>query len=299
MSRIKTVREYMNTYKNWPSVLFGLLTRKDFINVVLKTKSSLRIPPELVYAIKELSLRQISAGKENYFTFDISSGIFTFKYDDVTVKINVFKDGKVNGEFSSFADEYLFLEPIKGNIVIDIGANIADSGIWFALEGAYLTLALEPYKYNYEMAIKNINLNKLEDKVQIINAAYGVDRTIKVEDKIANTGTVLKEYKNGLEIPVFSIQTILSRFIEEKNMNLLLKMDCEGCEYNILNESDQILNRFSKIIIEYHKGYEKLKEKLEHAGFIVTYTQPRERFSNKTKERLIQGYLYAKRSILE
>ena len=34
--------------------------------------------------------------------------------------------------------------------------------------------------------------------------------------------------------------------------------DCEGCEYNLLNEDCDILKKFKRIQLEYHHGYNKL-----------------------------------------
>ena len=44
--------------------------------------------------------------------------------------------------------------------------------------------------------------------------------------------------------------------------------------------------------IEYHYGYEKLKNKLEEAGFKVKYTQPVLGADNKNMH---MGYIWAKR----
>ena len=45
---------------------------------------------------------------------------------------------------------------LEGRTVIDIGANIADSSIYFAFEDAAHVIALEPYPTNYRIAKKNI-----------------------------------------------------------------------------------------------------------------------------------------------
>ena len=53
----------------------------------------------------------------------------------------------------------------------------------------------------------------------------------------------------------------------------------EGCEYNLLKEDNNTLKKFKRIQIEYHYGYEKLKEKLEEAGFTVSYSTPEKVFN--------------------
>jgi hypothetical protein len=74
-------------------------------------------------------------------------------------------------------------------------------------------------------------------------------------------------------------------------------MDCEGCEYeSILNENDETLKIFKKIQLEYHYGYEKLKEKLEKLGFRVECTKPLKVYNpDATNPNLEVGYIYAER----
>jgi len=82
--------------------------------------------------------------------------------------------------------------------------------------------------------------------------------------------------------------------------NAVLKMDCECCEYNIINEDNDTLRKFKRIQIEYHYGYEKLKEKLEEAGFKVTYSEPRKSFNkNAIEHNMLIGYIYAKLDVEE
>ncbi len=62
---------------------------------------------------------------------------------------------------------------VYGRDVIDIGANVGDSSIYFALKGAKKVVGVEPLPNVYARAIENVKLNHLEDKVFLINAALG------------------------------------------------------------------------------------------------------------------------------
>ncbi|MEM3715123.1 MAG: FkbM family methyltransferase, partial [Nitrososphaeria archaeon] len=73
----------------------------------------------------------------------------------------------------------------------------------------------------------------------------------------------------------------------------ILKMDCEGCEYNLLNEDDETIKKFAMIQIEYHYGYEKLVDKLKESGFAVKYTEPREVYNRSAGKTMIVGDIYA------
>ncbi|MEM3859391.1 MAG: FkbM family methyltransferase, partial [Candidatus Micrarchaeaceae archaeon] len=75
----------------------------------------------------------------------------------------------------------------------------------------------------------------------------------------------------------------------------ILKMDCEGCEYNLLNEDDETIKKFSMIQIEYHYGYEKLVDKLKECGFTVKYTEPKEFYNPSARKTMMIGYIYAER----
>jgi len=91
---------------------------------------------------------------------------------------------------------------------------------------------------------------------------------------VTNIGNGVKEYKWGVKTPLLSLKTILEQYSNVLNGNLLLKMDCKGCEYNLLEESKEIIRQFNRIVIEYHNGYKNLKVKLEEYGFNVSFTEP-------------------------
>ena len=50
----------------------------------------------------------------------------------------------------------------------------------------------------------------------------------------------------------------------------ILKMNCEGCEYDVILETSEIvLKKFSQILIQYHDGADDIIEKLSKIGFKV------------------------------
>ena len=102
------------------------------------------------------------------------------------------------------------MDPENGYI-IDIGANIGDSSIYFALNNAKKVIALEPYPYSYNYALKNININNLNDKITLLNAGYGEDSEIKIdENKITYTATALISSNQGKEIKIYSLKTLIT-----------------------------------------------------------------------------------------
>jgi hypothetical protein len=80
---------------------------------------------------------------------------------------------------------------------------------------------------------------------------------------------------------------------------MVLKLDCEGCEYElILDTPDMILEKFESIFIEYHMGYDKLKEKLESCKFVVKTTKPTLVLTPHLKPPVrFHGYIHAYKKI--
>ena len=105
---------------------------------------------------------------------------------------------------------------VKGKNVIDIGANIGDSAIYFALKGAKHVYAFEPYLYSCYIANKNARLNGLQDKITIVNQGCGGGEktTIKIDSSYENFGgTDLKAFKSGKEMKVTTLSEIIKNLI--------------------------------------------------------------------------------------
>jgi FkbM family methyltransferase len=159
---------------------------------------------------------------------------------------------------------------VYGRDVVDIGANVGDSSIYFALKGARKVVGVEPLPSVYARAMENVKLNHLEDKIFLINAALGSKSgKIKVP---CNTSTstyygssifsTLKS-KGECEVPVITLSEVMEQISEP----YLLKMDCEGCEFDVILNDYEHVRMFEKLIMEHHaKGtgieYTKLVDKL-------------------------------------
>jgi FkbM family methyltransferase len=187
--------------------------------------------------------------------------------------------------------------PVVGKTVIDIGANIADSSIYFAVRGAKKVIALEPIPENYEMAKRNIESNNLSDKITLLLAGCAANQgfvTISPFDK-GWLGSSVKNSSQGLKVPLLTLGDILKQNNLQNGELNILKMDCEGCEYeSLLSANRDVIRSFSYIQIEYHNGYKDLKYKLEENGFIVSISKPILTHPIGTSNGNYIGYIYAK-----
>jgi FkbM family methyltransferase len=194
-----------------------------------------------------------------------------------------------------FRDQYRKLG-VEGSPVLDIGANIGDTPIYFALGGAKRVYAPEPYPYSYKLASRNIRLNGLSEKVEIINEACGGrNGSVRVDPNFKNQPSLpLMSSSKGKRIRMESLESLTRRY----GLNdAVLKVDCEGYEYEIILKSPRdTLRKFARMMVEYHYGYRNIEEKLKTAGFAVRHTKPIFT-SNALLSRygMLRGIIYAER----
>ena len=309
MRIFETYKRYKSTYKNYLSVMLNIYRNNDIIEVILRNGRKEKLSSESVFALallieNNVDINKIELNEFKKFTFHsnlvelVRSGLEYqqamefFLNDKIPYKNHVLvMHGLKNvGDIGSVfvREEYKFLN-IKDKVVVDIGATMGDLAIYFALNGAKKVIALEPVPYSFNLAVKNIKENNLEEKIELFNAGYGLDGDIVVDENYSGQNLISSE--KGKKVKIYSLKSLVDKFNIE---NALLKMDCEGCEYNLLNEDDSVIARFSQIQIEYHHGYPKLVEKLRNAGFNVYFSKPEKNFNSKhTDPNWLLGYVYA------
>lgn len=166
-----------------------------------------------------------------------------------------------------------------GETVIDIGANRGDTALFFANKN-YNVIAFEPVGKLYETAINNLDLNPhIKDRIHLVQKAVSCKKgKIKLYfngDLDLVSGEV-SQYIKGKNTEIVETTTIKDILIEYNLKPYILKMDCEGCEYDIILKSD--LSMFKYIYFEYHENLKNLKheiliEKLEKQGFELFFKE--------------------------
>ncbi|MEM3860276.1 MAG: hypothetical protein QW478_12900, partial [Candidatus Micrarchaeaceae archaeon] len=156
VSLVKIIKKYRRAYSNWFSVLYQLYRIRnkvldetnEFIKVRLRgTDNILNVPSSVVYFYAEVN----SIPNPRIHDLSIDNNLLSFFYENYNVKFDLKNTGGLVETF--FKDAYQFLK-VEGKDVIDIGANIGDTAIYFAIKGARKVISLEPYPYTFAQAIK-------------------------------------------------------------------------------------------------------------------------------------------------
>jgi FkbM family methyltransferase len=119
---------------------------------------------------------------------------------------------------------YSFSDIQNNYTVLDIGANIGDTALYFAsYKNVDKVYAFEPFLKTYQQACDNFALNNIGGKIEIFNfgISYRDEKELKVEYSHKNTGSMTSNNsklnkdrsKNNTEISI----------IELKNINYIFK----------------------------------------------------------------------------
>ena len=164
-----------------------------------------------------------------------------------------------------FMDE-CYLAGLESNIpadstIIDIGANAG----YFTLFAASLyprakIFSFEPVPVNYAQLKRNRNLNSTREINCFPQAVAGlagvINLTFDPSDSFTTSATMFASEKvaeKSLAVPCVTLEQLMDENGLEKCD--LLKMDCEGAEYDILyNCSPEYLQRIDQIAMEVHRG---------------------------------------------
>jgi len=186
---------------------------------------------------------------------------------------------------------------VKGKTVLDVGANIGDSAIYFAARGAQRVISLEPYPTTFEVAKLNIEENGFQEQVLLLNEGAGRSGVMKLDPELLSTRTSLaKNTSEGVPIRFSSLGELVERF---SLRNAILKVNCEGCEHELLLGSDeQTISCFEQVAIEYHGNPKAIAKKVKRAGFHVRVVLRGFGASPSVpNSKLENGFIYARRSV--
>lgn len=164
------------------------------------------------------------------------------------------------------------------DVVVDIGAHIGCFSI-FAAGRARRVFALEPVPDNFELLKANLRENRLDNVTAHCAAIAETDgeTTLYYHDTHSDSHSTRapdpgSHFLRRLSVPTLSIASLMARHdIDRIDM---IKMDCEGAEYDVLFALDpDVAARIGEIFLEYHassdpdRNYTTLDAHLTNLGF--------------------------------
>ena len=209
---------------NWPSVLMVYKGLKKSVDAKFRNGKIIKI-----------SLADHNAFYEYLCQTHLSNNGFSFQNEGENVLVTT-PDGLqlLAPPYYSLVFDELYIMRVYGQpdltskVVIDVGAAIGDTALYFTKLGAEHVYAFEMDKVQCEMAKTNISRNNMQDKITLIEGPATADK----------------------------INSLRYDFI---------KIDCEGCEYDLVPGLE--LKGTSEVVLEYHKSPDPLVRALDEKGF--------------------------------
>ena len=166
------------------------------------------------------------------------------------------------------------LTPEAGWRVVDVGANIGVFSLWAERLGADVT-AFEPEPRTFASLVTNVAGRRISPtQAALVDQAVPAVRLYLSEmDSTSNTlagreietGEPLRDF---VDVPTVTLTEVVGSGCD------LLKLDCEGAEFEaLLGADDDTLRRAQRIILEFHRiagSPDAIVERLEAVGMEVT-----------------------------
>lgn len=168
-----------------------------------------------------------------------------------------------------------------GSVIVDLGANIGTFTVYAITMARDVTVySYEPLRGYYELMLENARLNDHRGKVEGFNVAVAADdrpRELYTEGQALYFPTLVKPpaATGSVSVPCTTLAGILDA--HDLRRVDMLKIDCEGAEYEILyNMPVAYFDRIQRIRLEYHNrsqpgaNVDDLKSFLTSQGYEIT-----------------------------
>lgn len=171
---------------------------------------------------------------------------------------------------------HLSREHIQDRYVLDVGANIGIFSLFASQLGARQVFAIEPVTQTFYQLCRNINISNYKNIIPLKNIVTHKAQGFMNIGLEQNNGhnSVYSVTENYETVHTITLAELLSRC---EGNNVVLKLDCEGSEYDIImNATHEDMSRIDRIMVEVHgnihplyKGFDVLGDKLRSFGFLL------------------------------
>lgn len=156
---------------------------------------------------------------------------------------------------------------VKGRVVVDVGVFMGETAVYFARRGALAVLGFEPVEEHFRIALDNVRLNGLEDRVILKNqGVWSHNRKLVVAYYYAGTGLHDSDNAQKVSLRLVSWEEVLRKAFGF-GASVVVKVDCEGCEYTLLSVPCHVVSRADEWLIEIHGAHIPLVEHMSQCGY--------------------------------
>jgi FkbM family methyltransferase len=263
---------------------------KVFYHYIIRNKFSLKYYFDLISQLDNDLERIKSYGFECHvkaseliIKYQINKSTFKFYFGPSSSDFKVFRQIFIDLEYKSVIHLIGKIDNKKKINVIDIGANIGLSSIFFYANFPNSNIyAIEPDSRNYKFLEKNIKQINKDDNIHTMQRAIwdssnkylSISRNFRDGENWSRQ-TVINIDSFGEKIISISLSDLINYFKINGPIHLL-KMDIEGTEFILFNSHDFIQCIKERVIIlclEIHEDVEakdNIIRKLENIGFEYT-----------------------------
>lgn len=173
---------------------------------------------------------------------------------------------------------------------VDVGANVGAFGLWLSTRGLAIEsgIAAELNPVTYQRCRRNLANNDFPT-VRVVNCGVAesdgwidfVPAADALGDNIfSGVKTAVSPGQPPLRVERVSLATLLQRHAENRRSFDLLKLDCEGAEYQILRATPaEVLRAFRYLIVEFHaepvgESLDGTLARLHECGFVNAEATP-------------------------
>ncbi len=204
------------------------------------------------------------------------------QYNNQNIKINIKTYDSIKVAEEIFIKFLYNFNSIEEMVVCDVGMNIGVA----SFPNIKKVYGFEPFPATFNLAEENFKLNQdISSKIIYHNYGLGKTNSLLNVQLPANghlggtTSTFFYDHlpKHGanktITVTIKEAANVIQKIRSENpNHKIVLKLDCEGAEYDIIDNLCDIgiIDTISSIFMEYHfKGKQSLVTKLSERGFII------------------------------
>ena len=205
--------------------------------------------------------------------------------------------------YEDFLTDFIKTKINKGDIVLDIGANIGYYSVlfseWVGKKGK--VFAFEPDLDNFNLLRKNININNCKN-VLIVNKALSSERGyanlfLNPINKGDHRLWPIESDRNYVKVETATLDDYLNKYLDKVDF---IKMDVQGAEAKVVKGAEILLKKSKYLkgvaefwplgLIKCGNSPEEFLEMLTISGFKIYNMSKKEGIKLVSKEELLQKY---------